>query len=164
MYINPPPSAALALAAHPWRHLGLLVTVWERASQPLRVCMCVAMCHSLWGFELYSMKAYGQCREQWKGSAWPEVIQNSSLLPAAANSCSTCHCRPASLISGWEKPLQPHGNGALLKGMSRVDIPLTYPCYGLGMAVPAWSTVAHALVNTWLQIPVSLGGSVCLCI
>jgi len=154
----------MALVAHPWRHLGLLVTVWERASRPFCVCMCVAMCRGLWGFELYCVKEYGPFRNQWKGSAWPDVIQSSILLPPVAKSCSTCHYRPASLISGWEKPLQSHWNGALLKGVNRVDILLMYPCYYLGMAVPAWSRVACVLMNTRLKIHASLGGGVCLCI
>lgn len=64
----------------------------------------------------------------------------------------------ASLVSGWEEPLQPRGNGALLRRVSRVDVPLTYLC----MAVPAWSTVGCVLANTWLQIPISLGGGVSL--
>lgn len=54
----------------------------------------------------------------------------------------------ASLVSGWEEPLQPRGNGALLRGVSRVDVPLMYLCCVLGMAVPAWSTVGCVLVNT----------------
>lgn len=37
-----------------------------------------------------------------------------------------------------------------------------YPCYDVGITVSAWSTEVCVLVNTWLQIPVSLGGGVCL--
>lgn len=78
-------------AAHLWRHLGLLVTVWERVSQPRCACTCTAMCHGLWGFKLYCVQVYGQWKEQWKETAYPEVIRSSSLFPAgSANTWSPC--------------------------------------------------------------------------
>lgn len=39
---------------------------------------------------------------------------------------------------------------------------LMYPCYVVGKTVPAWSMEVCVPVNTWLQIPVSLGGGMCL--
>lgn len=65
------------------------------------------------------------------------------------------------LISGWEKPPQPPGNGSLLTCVRRVVRLLMYPCYD-GITVPAWSMEVCIPVNTWLQFPVSLGGGVCL--
>lgn len=136
-------------AAHLWRHLGLLVTVWERVSQPRCACTCTAMCHGLWGFKLYCVQVYGQWKEQWKEIAYPEVIRSSSLFPAgSANTWSPC-------TSGFWV-----GGATTTTRVSRVDVPLMYLCCDLGMAVPAWSTVGCVLVNTWLQIPVSLGEGV----
>lgn len=118
------------------------------------------MCRDLWGFELYSVKVYGQCREQWKGSLHDQRLSRAAIFSQLQlTPAQPAIDKPASLISGWKKPPQPYGNGTLLKGRSRVDIPLM--CSDdRSMAVLAWITVACILVNTWLQIPVSLEGDI----
>lgn len=142
---------SMTLAAYPWRHLNLLAGHNLRKGQLVSVYVCVLPC--LWGSELYRMTAYGQWKRYTQRLS-RAAVSSWMLLPTLSHSKSP--------ISGWEKPLQLNGNGALLRGMSRVGVPFMCPCCDLDMAFPVWSTAAPILVNKWLQILISLGGGVYL--